>query len=89
MDISIQEIAFHRNGVSGNGFHAVRFTEKGQPGEFLAMVFEGRGNVAVVNSSVLTEYGVGHGNKWRGDYYEDALRLAIEADNDAWLRSER
>ena len=82
--IEVQEIAFHRNGVGGNGFHAIRFTEKGQPGEFLAIVFEEPGDVAVINAWSLAEFGVGHGNKWRGDIFEDTLREAIAADNEAY-----
>jgi hypothetical protein len=93
MDISIQEIEFHRNGVSGSGFHAVRFSVTRGPvderGNFLATVFVGRGDIAVINLDRIAEHGVGRDNKWRGDHYEDALRLAIEVDNDAWLRSER
>jgi hypothetical protein len=89
--IKIQEIAFHRNGVSGNSFHAVRFTvTSGGPnerGNFLATVFESEGDIAVINLDKIAELGVGHGNKWRGDYYETQIRTAIEADDARWFAS--
>src|ERR1700719_1675496 len=88
-EITIQEIAFHRNGVSGNSFHAVRFSvashDESERGDFLATVFEGKGDIAVINLDRLTDYGIGTGNKWRGDYYESTIREAIEADNARWL----
>jgi hypothetical protein len=93
MDISIQEIEFHRNGVSGSGFHAVRFSVTRGPvderGNFLATVFESRGDIAVINLDRIAEHGVGRDNKWRGDHYEDDLRAAIAADDEEWLEGLR
>lgn len=90
--LKIQEIQFHRNGVSGSGFHAVRFAVTSGPveerGNFLATVFEGRGDVAVINLDKIAEYGVSLGNKWRGDYYESAIREAITLDLDNWMAAQ-
>jgi hypothetical protein len=90
--LKIQEIQFHRNGVSGSGFHAVRFDvvsgPDGERGSFLATVFEGPGDIAVINLDRIAEYGVGLGNKWRGDYYESTIRAAIKQDLDDWLVSQ-
>lgn len=70
-------MAAHRNGVSGNLFHAVRFNDP-QYGNFLATVFEEPGNVAVINLDLLPEHGVAFGeNSWRGDNYETFLRNGI------------
>lgn len=84
--LKIQEIQFHRNGVSGSGFHAVRFAVTTGPaeehGNFLATVFEGPGDIAVINLDKISEYGVSLGNKWRGDHYERAIREAITLDLD-------
>lgn len=79
--MKILEIDYHRNGVCGEGFHAVRFTdvvdESGLPREFLAMVFD-RAVYGVVCVDYLAEKGVGLGNHWRGDYYIDRLWRAIK-----------
>jgi hypothetical protein len=39
MDITIQEVARHRNGVCGTGFYAVRFWDKEEKRQFVATVF--------------------------------------------------
>lgn len=78
--MKILEIAYHRNGTVGNGFHAVRFTEgRGKDKtDFLAVVFDEPGNVAVIATDFLAPFGVGNGNKWRGDdEWGKQLRKAI------------
>ena len=79
--IKILEINFHRNGVAGNGFHAVLFKHgRGKSAQkMLGIVFLERGNIAVIDVGLLaTEEGVGDGNRWCGDVFEDALRAALE-----------
>jgi len=97
---NIQEIAYHRNGISGEGFYAVRFTADIEgigkkeaafwnvPAEptqadanFLAILFDGPGQCAVICTDRIATHGVkfAGGNSWRGDHYEDELRAAIEA----------
>ncbi len=79
----IIEIDYHRNGISGAPFHAVRFTHIDDAGErryLLATVFEEKGAVAVLATDRLLEQGVAFGvNSWRGDQFEPELRKAIEA----------
>jgi len=88
MDLEIQEIAHHRNGVCGESFHAVRF--RWQPDEyvdkenFLATVFADAGACAVIGLDLIDEYGVASGaNSWRGDDFEPDLRKAIRDWEDA------
>jgi hypothetical protein len=67
MRIQVKEIAYHRNGVAGEGFHVVRFsfTEGGMPhpnlvgavigGKFhnmVGIVFDGGGRVAVLDADL-------------------------------------
>ena len=81
----VTEIAYHRNGMSGIGFHAIRFV--GCPSEtsglarFLAIVTEDEGGCFVICEDLLAEHGVRFGfNSWRGDNYEEELREAIAKD---------
>lgn len=76
--IRIEEIAYHRNGVGGNGFSVLKFTE-GRDRK-LAIVFPGRGNVAVFDRALLADDAIAWTvNSWRGDRYEHALRDALKA----------
>lgn len=87
----ILEIDYHRNGISGEPFHAVVFSHIDDAGErrrMLAFVFPGsgpqqarlNGRVAVVATDRLLSDGVAFGvNSWRGDQFEPELRKAIEA----------
>ena len=75
--MKVQEIARHRNGVSGNGFDVVKFSTRAD-GNMIAIVFEGAGDCAVFNLDKLTEGKIAFGeNSWRGDNYEYDLRVAI------------
>ena len=82
-ELTIEEVAFHRNGVSGEGFYAVRFLsvpeDVERPEHFLAILFDAPGQCAVVNLDRLAQSGVAFGaNSWRGDRFEPELRRAIE-----------
>ncbi len=71
---AVQEVAFHRNGVGGNGFYAVLFTSDieavtdtrwgnplspGKPGaRFLATVFDEPGSCAVICLDLIESVGV-------------------------------
>jgi hypothetical protein len=76
----IVQIEHHRNGVSGEPFHAVLFKDT-QDELFVATVFDTRNTVAVLRVAPLsTEQGVRFGyNSWRGDHFEPELRAAIAA----------
>ena len=85
----VHQVSFHRNGITGAGFHAVLFEgqHNGESlGEFVATVFTRPGNVAVLRVPDLLDpkAGVMFGkNSWRGDTFEPELRAAINrADKD-------
>ena len=77
MQIRIDHIAHHRNGVSGAPFHAVLFRDPDE-GRMLGVVFDAPHHVAVFQLDKLALGNVAFGvNSWRGDRYEAALRAAI------------
>lgn len=83
--IAVQEVAYHRNGVGGAPFYAVRFQwtdDDHKPRQMVGVVFEEPYTVAVLD---IEELGRGNiafaqGNSWRGDHFEEALRMAIGPD---------
>lgn len=84
MNLTIKEIAWHRNGISGEGFYAVNFIDHEQKGDgnkdahFLGIVFDTPGQCAVIQLNQSGEFTIQFGhNSWRGDHYEDDLRKAI------------
>ena len=73
----IINVAYHRNGVAGNGFHVVHF-RSGRDNMY-GVVFEEKGNVAVFNQKLLSEGVIEAGvNSYRGDDYEAFLRWAVQ-----------
>jgi len=91
-NIEVTAIDYHRNGVSGRGFHVVLFTEviEGKPRTFLGIV-PGRpepGECFVLDADMVGEHNIAFGeNSWRGDHYEEALIEAIKAHQRAeWER---
>ena len=94
--IRVDEVAFHRNGISGEGFHAVLFREReGRHWrKFLATVFKEPGAVSVICVDLLPEHGVSSANNaWCGDHYEPHLRRAVadytRAQEERYQRSRR
>ena len=84
----ITDVQWHRNGISGLGFHVVRFVSKGDDGPprpFVAVVFNKAENyeIAVLDTTDLTQC-------WRGDRFKDEVMEAIEVyDNrsvDNWTQ---
>jgi hypothetical protein len=79
--VKILGVAYHRNGVGGNGFHVVRFTANDDEGNgryMIGVLFDGAGDVAVLDAELLHEGEIGFGiNSWRGDVYEAELRAAV------------
>ena len=80
MKIDIREVVYHRNGITGTGFHVVLF-KRGRD-LMIATVFPDRGDVAVLDVAETSRGNIGEGNKWRGDHFETELREAI-AKHDA------
>lgn len=76
MKISNARVRYHRNGISGEGFYTVAFTQQmdGRNRQLVAVAFEGEGRVAVTDP-------MDAGACFRGDEYEAAIREAIAA---AW-----
>lgn len=83
MTLQVQELAYHRNGVSGEGFYVIRFLfnpdDEGIE-NFLAVVFDTPGQCAVIGLDRISTQGVkfAGGNSWRGDWFESELREAIK-----------
>lgn len=79
MNLLIEHIAHHRNGISGAPFYPVIFRDPDE-GRMLGVVFETDHHVAVFNLDKLALGNVAFGiNSWRGDQYEPHLRRAIAA----------
>ena len=79
LKITIIEASYHRNGISGAGFHAILFDEA-EHGRMIASLFDERGYCAVYSVGELAKGNItfGRGNSWRGDGFEDVLRPALE-----------
>lgn len=75
MDIEVQTVEYHRNGVTGSPFHVVRFTYESD--SMIAIVFGEPKHVAVLSIDGLDDDVYPYGNRWRGDRFEDSLREAI------------
>ena len=83
--MEIKKIDYHRNGICGAGFHIVIFDDKKEKlKNMVAFVFEGQGNIAVINIDELSKHNIefAQGNSWRGDHFESEIREAIKQDED-------
>lgn len=79
----IQKIAYHRNGSSGSSFHVVMFREGRRM--MVATVFEGAGDVAILNRDLLVKGVIEKGeNTHRAEEYEKWLRDTIATYGDNW-----
>jgi len=77
MKLTIENIQYHRNGISGAPFHVILFRDPDE-GRMLGIVFEQTYHVAVFNLDKLAVGNIAFGvNSWRGDRYEPPLRRAI------------
>ena len=83
MKLDIAKTAYHRNGICGEGFHAITFRWKdegnGQHRHMVAILFEEQGQCAVLDIDELTKDNIGfaQGNSWRGDHFEPDLRETL------------
>jgi len=68
--IHVSDIDWHRNGISGEGFHVVQFIYEGHA--LVATVFPKDHFVAVVEPANMEQH-------YRGDCFERALRVACTA----------
>jgi hypothetical protein len=84
----VERIAYHRNGVGGEGFYVLAFRgtdrdDKGLKRDMVGVVFPEPGHVAVFDRDMLATGEIGFGvNSWRGDQYEPELRAALGTE--AW-----
>jgi len=67
--IKIHAIHYHRNGITGESFHTVRFTSPA--GELVAVVFEARMHTAIIDPMFPSE-------RFRGDDFDKHMREAIK-----------
>ena len=88
-NIKIIEVAYHRNGICGVPFYAVRFNADidGTPRRMVAIRFEEESyinpRVAVLDVDILSDVGVAFGaNSWRGDHFSTIVEDAISRYND-------
>lgn len=98
IEIAVEEIAYHRNGTTGEPFYVVRFLDLPENDLKIGVVFDfprdgdpgkklppwGNPAVAVLSVNMLPEISFGN-NSWRGDVYASVLYEAI-AD---WTKKER
>jgi hypothetical protein len=76
--VSKAKVAYHRNGVSGEGFHIITFHNNEDHIDMVGIVFEGSGQVAVFDRKLLGEGVIEfRQNSWRGDSFEPSLREVI------------
>lgn len=75
----VRQVDHHRNGICGAPFHAVLF--RGEKNRlFVGVVFEGKGQIAVLDVMHLSDKKVGvtfGKNSFRGDVFEPELRQAV------------
>jgi hypothetical protein len=77
MNIQVQVIARHRNGICGAPFHVIMFIDEDE-GPMIAIVFESEFHCAVLQREKLAAGDIAfRSNSWRGDRYEPRLRQAI------------
>lgn len=84
IEVDVVEIAYHRNGICGEPFYAIRFIDQERPDrEMLGIVFPSddqrlNPRTAVMDIGLLANgYLGGFTNCWRGDRYDFPLREAI------------
>jgi hypothetical protein len=80
--MKIQQVEFHRNGISGAPFHVVLFSDDGK--DFIGVVFDEPCHVAVLARDDVATGNVGFGGKWRGDHFEGDLRFACYSE---WIQA--
>jgi hypothetical protein len=70
--IEILQSAYHRNGVSAEGFWIIRFSWDDRI--MLANIFDDSGQISIVDANLAASGEIGFGrNSWRGDNFANAL----------------
>ena len=77
-DIHVQHVAFHRNGIIGESFHAIRFIFPKHPGKeqerLIGILFTTPKHVAVMSQDKF-EFDMA---RYDGAEFEQALRVVAE-----------
>jgi hypothetical protein len=85
--LTIKSIDYHRNGISGLGFHVALFkTDYADcKGLMMGVVFSEVGACAVFDVDKIANEDIEFmSNSWRGDWFEHDLRAAIKEFEDNW-----
>ncbi len=84
MNLTIQDVSFHRNGIGGMGFYVVLFRDNEEKEDMIAALFDETGYCAVFAIDELVKKNIkfAHGNSWRGDVYAGELRPLVNK----WVR---
>lgn len=86
MQLRIENIERHRNGICGAPFHVLIFRDPDE-GRMVGIVFDDAHHVAVFHLGKLAAGNIAFGdNSWRGDRYEPFLRAAIARWQEAEVR---
>lgn len=77
--INIVDRAYHRNGICGAPFHVVLFDDvEDENTRKVGIIFKEPHHCAVLDIAKLAEGKIAFGvNSYRGDFFESALRLAL------------
>ena len=83
VEVKVEEVDYHRNGIGGEGFHIVKFQSRDEGDEefqdMVGIVFEEAMTTAVFNRRLLGEGEIRFmHNSFRGDVFDPHLRAAIE-----------
>lgn len=85
---TVEALDYHRNGVGGNGFHVVLFTDT-EGRRMLATVFQDDGDISVLDRDLLAAGNIRFGeNSWRYENYAGELRALVGAWDDSWKPGE-
>ena len=86
--MNIRKKAYHRNGVSGEGFHVFTFTwvddSTGCTRHMVGVLFGEQGQCAILDVDELVKDNIefARGNSWRGDHFEPELRKVVKEEED-------
>jgi hypothetical protein len=98
----IESVAYHRNGVNGEGFFAGIFgasVDGEPPHAFLGVIFPseedenkagGNPRIAIFDLELLKQHDIGFGsNSWRGDMFVEVMESVIAAQHERWDARDR
>ena len=79
--LQIVDSDYHRNGISGTGFHVALVDDPNEGDIKLVVMFPGEGNTAVLSLNKLMNEDISFGsNSYRGDLYESLRPELFDED---------